>query len=50
VLTAGQIEEMRRKAEEKRSELGFGSSAPIGAKVLSCLDQMKILTLSLSGR
>ena len=45
MLTASLVEEIRRRAEEKRSELGFGSSAPIGAKVFNCLDQMKILTV-----
>ncbi|HBK61856.1 MAG TPA: hypothetical protein DDZ84_13865 [Firmicutes bacterium] len=45
MLTDSLVEGIRRKAEERRSELGFGLSAPIGTKVFSCLDQMKILTL-----
>jgi Zn-dependent peptidase ImmA (M78 family) len=44
VLTASSVEDIRRKAEERRSALGFGLSAPIGAKAFNCLDQMKILT------
>lgn len=45
MLTASSVEDLRRKAEERRSALGFGLSAPIGSKAFNCLDQMKILTI-----
>jgi len=45
VLADGRVTEIRRKAEDKRSQLGFGIYAPIGAKVFSCLDRQEILTL-----
>lgn len=45
MLTSGMVEEIRWKAEAKRSELGFGVYTPIGAKVFVCLDQMGALTL-----
>lgn len=45
MLAASSVEDIRRKAEERRSTLGFGLSAPIGAKAFNCLDHMKILTI-----
>lgn len=45
VLTDDRVAEIRRKAEDKRSQLGFGVYAPIGAKVFSCLDRQGILIL-----
>lgn len=45
MLTASSVEDIRRKAGERRSALGFGLSAPIGSKAFSCLDHMKVLTI-----
>lgn len=45
VLEGSQVAEIRQRAEAKRSEVGFGVFAPMGSKVLDCLNQMGILTL-----
>mgnify|MGYP000885569421 CR=1 FL=1 len=45
VLTDDRVAEIRRKADDKRIQSGFGIYAPIGAKIFSCLDRQGILTL-----